>query len=135
MAHSLEALFGEEIKLLGYDLTREDNALRLNLHWRAIQRPEGYYKVFVHVLDPETGTGVAQHDAVPRNWAYPTNWWEADEVVSEEIALKMEDVPSGTYQLAVGMYDPEGGGRLPISDDTGESHPRDRLVLPDEIVW
>lgn len=135
MTHSLDARFGEEIRLLGYDFLQEDGAVELILHWQAIDRPEGYYKVFVHVLEPETGAVVTQHDAVPRNWTYPTNWWEAGEIVSEEIALKMEDVPSGTYQLAVGMYDPEGGGRLPVSDDTRESHPQDRLVLTDEIVW
>jgi hypothetical protein len=135
MTHSLDARFGEEIRLLGYNFLQEDGAVELILHWQAIERPEGYYKVFVHVLEPETGAVVTQHDAVPRNWTYPTNWWEAGEIVSEEIALKMEDVPSGTYQLAVGMYDPEGGGRLPVSDDTRESHPQDRLVLTDEIVW
>jgi hypothetical protein len=135
MDNSLDARFGEEVRLLGYDLVQLDGTLELALYWQATQHPEGYYKVFVHLLDPETGAIVAQHDAVPRDWTYPTNWWETGEVVSDKITLSMADVPPGEYRLAVGMYEPEGGERLPISDNTGRPRPESHLVLPDGIAW
>jgi hypothetical protein len=135
VGHRLEARFGEEIRLRGYDLAEKDDALELTLHWEAMRRPDGYYKVFVHLFDPTTGGIVAQHDAVPLNWTYPTNWWEAGEFVADRIILPMEDVPAGRYRVSVGMYDPDTHERLPIADDAGTVHEENRLVLPDVLVW
>jgi hypothetical protein len=134
MAHMLDAAFGDEFRLLGYDLRRESDTLRLTLHWQATDQPEVSYKVFVHLSDPVTGTVVAQNDAVPRDWTYPTTWWEEGEVVSDEIRLSIGDVPSGMYHLAVGMYDPDSGERLAVVDAAGERVPQERRVLPAEIV-
>ena len=89
--------------------------------------------MFVHLFDPETGAVVAQDDAVPRRWMYPTTRWEAGEVVSDEIPLSMENVPDGQYQLAVGIYHPDSGDRLPVTDAADEELPGGQLVLPEEI--
>jgi hypothetical protein len=133
MEHTAGVRFGDDFRLLGYDLAREDDTLRLTLHWQALQRSTGYYKVFVHLFDPETGAVVAQDDAVPRRWTYPTTWWEAGEMVSDEIPLSLAEVPPGQYQLAVGVYDPESGERLLVVDAAGEELPEERFVLPEEI--
>jgi hypothetical protein len=135
MKRTVDASFGEEIRLLGYDLTREAENLKLTLYWQAIERPAGYYKAFVHVMHPGSGAVVAQHDAVPRDWTYPTNWWEKGEVVSDTIVLPMGDVPSGEYGLAVGMYEPDVGDRLAVRDEAGTRQPKNHLVLPDSIAW
>jgi hypothetical protein len=126
--------FGDDFKLLGYDLAQGGDTLKLTLHWQALRQPTTYYKVFVHLFDPQTEAVVAQDDAVPRRWAYPTTWWEAGEVVSDEIPLSLEGVPSGRYQLAVGVYDAESGERLTAIDAAGEELPEERLVLSEEIV-
>jgi hypothetical protein len=81
------------------------------------------YKMFVHLVDPESGELVAQADVVPRNWGYPTHWWEVDEVVSDEIKISLAEVKQGTYHLMVGVYDPVSLQRLPTD---GEN---DRLLL------
>jgi hypothetical protein len=135
MMYALDARFGDEFRLLGYDLARDGDTLKLTLHWQAVQPTGTYYIVFVHLFDPTTGEIVVQDDAAPRRWAYPTAWWEAEEVVSDEIPLSMGDVAGGRYGLAVGMYHPDRGERLPVSDATGEEQPEGRLVLPEEIVW
>ena len=135
MMRAVDASLGEEIRLLGYDLVQEDNDLELTLYWQAVERPAGYYKAFVHVLHPGSGAVVAQHDAVPRDWTYPTNWWERGEVVSDTIVLSMGDVPSGKYKLAVGMYEPDVGDRLAVRDEAGTRQPKNHLVLPDGIAW
>jgi hypothetical protein len=134
MEHTTGARFGDGFQLLGYDLAQEGDELELTLHWQALRRPVADYKVFVHLFDPQTQAVVVQDDAVPRRWTYPTTWWQAGEVVSDEIPLSLEDVPPGQYRLAVGVYDPESGERLSVVDAAGEALPGERLVLPEEIV-
>ena len=60
----------------------------------------------------------AQVDVVPRNWTYITTWWEAEEIVSDEVRLPLSEVEPGRYRLAVGVYHPETGDRLSISSET-----------------
>jgi hypothetical protein len=128
-----EAVFGEELRLLGYDLHREGDQVRMTLHWKALQRMDVSYKFFVHLVDPASGQLVAQVDVMPHAWAYPTSWWEAEEIVSDQIALSLTDVPRGTYRLEMGIYDPDSGERLALTDGRGSQQPKDRLVLPDVV--
>ena len=102
--------FGDQMRLLGYDLKHEGGELRLELHWQAAQQMKGDYKVFVHLFDPATEVIVAQDDAMPRQNQYPTSWWAEGEVVSDEIVIFLKDLPPGRYRLALGVYDPPDGG-------------------------
>ncbi|MBN1977785.1 MAG: hypothetical protein JW918_10315 [Anaerolineae bacterium] len=123
----LDVSFGEDLRLVGYDLELDAEELTLVLHWQALRRMDDTWKFFVHVFDPDTGAVVAQADVMPRNWAYPTNWWAEGEYVGDPISVSMEGVPSGTFGIAVGVYHPDSGERLVTS--LGE----DRLVLPQEV--
>jgi hypothetical protein len=67
---------------------------------------------------------------MPYHWTYPTFWWETGEVVSDEITLPLAGVPRGTYRLEIGVYDPNSGERLMLSDGGGQQ-PTDRFVLPE----
>jgi hypothetical protein len=87
------------------------------------------YKVFVHLIDPTTGAIVAQDDAVPRRWTYPTPWWERSEVVEDTVPLSLDGVSPGPYRLILGVYDPETGQRLPAYSADGERYPDDALPL------
>jgi hypothetical protein len=117
---SLDATFGDVLQLLGYDLHQEDDVLTLTLHWQALRRMDVAYKMFIHLLDPESGELVAQTDVMPRNWGYPTHWWEVDEVVSDQILVSLAGAKPGTYRLGVGVYDPDAMERLPT--DQGSDH-------------
>jgi hypothetical protein len=134
MEQRLDVDFGDHFRLLGYDLSREGSTLRLTLHWQATEQPDTSYKVFVHLFDPVMGAIIAQNDAVPRDWTYPTTWWDKGEVVSDEIQLSMGDVPQGTYHLAIGMYHPDSGERLAVVDAEGRRQPQRQLVLQEVIV-
>jgi hypothetical protein len=125
--------FGGEVLLLGYDLAREREELRLELYWQALQQMETDYKVFVHLFDPATETIVAQHDAMSREGRYPTSRWAKGEVVSDSIMLDLAEMPPGRYRLAVGIYDPETVDRLPAVDAAGRPVPDNRVVLAEEI--
>jgi len=129
------ARFGDQIALLGYDLTPDrprqgrDTTLQLTLWWRARTEPATDYKRFVHLYAPHGETIVAQDDAMPRAWTYPTSWWAAGEVVSETVTLDISGTDPNTYHLAVGWYDPATMDRLPALDGTGTRQPSDRILL------
>jgi hypothetical protein len=117
LAHPLDVRFADVLRLRGYDLDRRArDALALTLWWQAQAPPARDYKRFVHLYDPATEQIVAQDDAMPRAWTYPTSWWQAGEVVSETVLLDLSAVPPGAYRLAVGWYDPATGDRLPTPD-------------------
>jgi hypothetical protein len=122
--------FGDSLRLVGYDLDSEYDAVHLVLHWQALCQVQEYLKFFVHLYDVESGELVAQVDVVPRNWTYPTNWWEEGEFVSDKITLPLEGVPPGTYSLFVGVYKVEGD-RLPVSLGGDRYNLLDKLVIPE----
>ena len=133
MQVKLDVSFGGQMRLLGYDLRREEGELRLGLYWQALQQMEGDYKVFIHLFEPATEEIVAQDDAMPRQNQYPTSWWAEGEVVSDEIIISLEDVPPGRYRLALGVYDPQTVDRLTAVGPDGALVANDRVVLDEEV--
>jgi hypothetical protein len=111
------------------------NDLTVTLYWLANQRPLGNYKVLVHLTDSVTGQLVAQTDVVPANWQFPTLNWSAGEIVRDQIVLPLQDVPSGSYLLMLGLYDAVSGERLaPVSGDPAYHALEDnRLLLPQRV--
>ncbi|MGD2145145.1 MAG: hypothetical protein PVH41_00450 [Anaerolineae bacterium] len=133
----VNALFGSKLRLLGYRLRhREDGGpvpgMDLTLLWRSEQLMDTDYKVSVEVLDPDSGRPVARDDAMPVRWAYRTSYWGKGEVVTDVIPLSMENVPAGLYNVAVTVYNPDSGKRLPVLDSGGDLQPRGRTLLPDQ---
>jgi hypothetical protein len=132
--HTLSVDFGDDLTLLGYDAEQSDDALRLTLHWQARRRMDVFYKFFVHLYDMDSGVLVSQADVAPRNWNYPTMWWEADEVVSDEVVLPLDAAPPGQYRLEVGVYNAATGERSPIGDAGDLTVSSDTLILQDVTV-
>lgn len=130
LTQPLDVTFGDQIRLLGYDLIRADRSLTLKLAWQAQRAIDQNYKVFVHVFDPATEKIVAQSDVMPRNNAYPTSRWIGGEVITDTITLSLADAPPGAYRIAVGLFD--DNGRLPISG-SGAEVANQRVVLADVI--
>ena len=116
LEYRLDALFGEEIALLGYNLPAGEGDRLLELVWQAAAQPTTDYTVFVHVLNPDGICCVWQSDAMPRGGTYPTSRWRPGEVVTDpyEIALP-EGLATGDYEIEVGLYVAEMGERLPVT--------------------
>ncbi len=129
LPHEQRVSFGDKIQLLGYNLDQQADVIKLTVWWQAQRSPARDYKRFVHLYDPATEKIIAQDDAMPRAWAYPTSLWAANEVVSETISLATAGISAGEYRLAVGWYDPEAVTRLPALDSAGQPLPADRAVL------
>lgn len=84
----------------------------LVLRWYAAEAVPVDYTVFVHLLD-EAGQLATQADSPPLDGWYPTSWWAAGERVTDERAFPLPgDLPTGSYQLVAGLYDPATGQRL-----------------------
>jgi hypothetical protein len=103
------------------------------VYWQVLRTLDDDYKVFVHLIDPADGTIVAQQDAMPRGWSYPTSLWSRQEVFVDRLPLNVSGVEPGRYQLALGIYRP-GLGRLPARDAHGEPVPDDRVTLSREVA-
>jgi hypothetical protein len=136
MAHRVDAVFGAQIALLGYDLgPAQGTAQPLTLHWQAVGQIAADWTVFVHLLNPTTEEIVSQWDARPLQGVYPTSWWRAGEVLSDAVTLDLGGVGPGQYRLGIGLYDAQTGDRLPIVDASGTPIPGDRLVLDETVDW
>ncbi len=128
--HHLEANFGNQIELLGYDLVLPDGqqtAPEIVLYWRALSPMEISYTTFVHVLDRE-GHVLAQVDHVPGDGEFPTTGWLTGEVVADRFTIPLSpDQLGSTHQVEIGIYDLNTMERLPVLDRDG--HAQDTRVL------
>jgi hypothetical protein len=99
------------IDLYGYAITRPVShavvpPVRLNLIWHARTTDGPALKVSARLLASD-GRMVAQADAVPVHFAYPTSAWRAGEYVSDAYDLPLPDqLPAGSYTPLVILYDP-----------------------------
>jgi hypothetical protein len=132
----LGAVYGDQIELLGYDMEPyRDEQQSVVLYWRALRQPTRDWTVFVHLLDLHSQEIASQWDSPPVQGTYPTSWWRSGEVVGDRVTLSMEGVPRGTYQLAIGLYDPDTEERLPAVAPSGEQIPDGRFIPEEVIGW
>ncbi len=129
---------GEAAALIGYAVepaaAAPGAALRVILYWQATATPAEDYTVFVHLLD-EGGSLRGQGDGPPMGGDYPTTLWEPGEIIADEHLVTVHaDAPAGHYRLAIGLYRPADGVRLPVRDAAGEPQPDGRAFLPVEMA-
>lgn len=134
--HPLAMRLGDEVSLLGYDLSpatlTPGDTLHLTLYWQALKEMERSYTVFIHLIDDQNQIW-GQRDSIPGNYTLPTTSWLEGEILADEYELVVRsDAPAGTYLLEVGMYLAQTGERLPVYD-TGGLLVGDRLLLPTMI--
>jgi hypothetical protein len=120
---SVEANFGDQVKLLGYVApTRRlepGSGLPLTLYWQSLAPVLGDYVVFDKLLD-ETQQVYGGYDRLPREY-YSTILWAEGEVVEDGLAVPVAvDAPPGIYQLHVGLYALASGSpvSLPLVKDS-----------------
>jgi 4-amino-4-deoxy-L-arabinose transferase-like glycosyltransferase len=120
-----EDSFGRQLTLRGLEIPQPSN---LTLYWQVTEKPDHVISVFVHLLD-ESGEIVAQSDQWPGG--LPANLWAVGQVITDEHTLNLPpDLPPGEYTLAIGLYDPATGQRLPALDGNGRAHPDNQIILP-----
>jgi hypothetical protein len=131
-----------QIMLLGFDTANQMNTgleadgvvsepqpLEIVLYWQALERIDTDYTVFAHLRD-SNGDIAAQADSPPAQGAYPTSLWEAGEIIRDRRSIPTDHLSRGRYDLAVGLYDPGTGTRLPV-----DGEPNGAIILqPFELV-
>jgi len=124
----LNAQFGSAIELHSYQLDQQDTSLELILYWHATAVPDKNLFTFVHLIDEDDNI-VAQIDYVPVDGLRPTAGWRAGEVITDPYTLTLpSDLPTGQYQLLVGLFDPDTFER-PLVTQYGEEQPNNQIVL------
>lgn len=112
------------VRLNGYGLTEwvaPGQELLLVLKWESLAPVTEDFQVFVHLLDSQ-GNKIDQRDGQPVLWMRPTRTWQPGErIVDRYTFLLPQDLPPGTYWLAVGLYDPVSGEREPVSAGQGDN--------------
>ncbi len=104
---------------LSQDAVYPGDLLVVTLTWRAQTEVGQDYKVFVHVMDPG-GRLVAQHDGKPDHWRQPTSQWEPGTPIQDAHPVLFPlDVPPGTYDIQVGMYQEGTMERLSVLSASG----------------
>jgi len=124
VASNWESSWDNKIALIDFTTSGPTgDSWEIGLSWLALQRMTDSYKVFAHLINSDTGELVLQEDAVPRNWSYPTNWWEKNEIVMDTLNLQLSDLEPGHYQLWLGLYDEETFIRLPRDQESTPENP------------
>lgn len=106
-----------QIQLEGATINQTDELLELAFYWQSPEPLSESYTLFIHIINPETGEIVAQNDAVPRSWTYPTNIWEPGEIVRDEVQIPIGGLPEGDYEIWLGWYHSVSGE--PVSSEDG----------------
>ncbi len=108
--------FGTHARLVGYDLEIHADRLRLTLYWEVRQTLLPPHHVFVHLLGPD-GRRLAQADSVPGgpDSPVPSGTWIPGEFIVDPHELPLDGPPPAGSILAVGLYNPDTGVRLPVS--------------------
>jgi len=133
LSHRDGSLLGGKIELLGYELEEEPmrpgEVLELTLYWQAREEIEESYIVFTHLLDRERNKQ-GQQDSIPVEGMYPTSSWLAGQVVEDKHRISIADTaPTGSYRIAVGMYELDSLERLEAVDADGNPLPEGQIVL------
>ncbi|MCP4426925.1 MAG: hypothetical protein GY803_20745 [Chloroflexi bacterium] len=113
----LTAQFRQDVALIGYnwstDKTAVNNTINIELIWRAGGPLDRSYTVFAHLLD-NAGQIIAQDDGLPRDGAYPTNFWVDGDIIADTHTFALpSDAPPGPTTVRVGFYLLEDFSRLP----------------------
>ena len=127
--------FGTHAQLMRYafaPVPGDATSLDLTLDWQAYQSLLPPHHIFVHVVAPD-GTLLAQEDAPPSTaeGLAPTGSWQPGEYLSTVHRIQLPGsraaLPEGTV-VRVGLYNPDGNIRLPLTLDGAPAG--DALEIP-----
>src|SRR5262249_13226114 len=77
----------------------------IDFEWYTDGSAQGDYKLFVHVYGDVNQPPVAQSDGYPGGGTLPPGDWLPG-VLHDTITVDLTAVPSGTYKVAIGLYNP-----------------------------
>lgn len=131
LQHPLPTDFGNELRLLGFNLGTVKTAnqlylpadpiqnnlptfkagqiLGLSVYWQTLAAPTHDYIIFIHLVPlGQPDTKVAQRDTQPLQGVFPTSHWQVGQLVTDEPNLPLpSNLAPGQYQILLGLYQPD----------------------------
>jgi hypothetical protein len=132
------AILGDAVEFMGYDMMKGEigvgESVGVTLYWRCLKEMTTSYTVFTHVIGGD-GEILGQQDSIPMGGRRPTVGWLVREVIADHHTIRLQDeVSSGNYRVALGMYDVTTGQRLPVADTTGRRTDSDSVLLSTSML-
>lgn len=146
--HSLQAIFGDRIALVGFDLNASGgrgqrisppagvetllpgDQIDLRLVWEAQADIAESYTVFIHLIGPD-GRRYDQRDRQPDYGFRSTVTWQRGVPVEDRYSLSLPpDAPSGAYRIEVGLYRTGDDERLTLNGTTASALVLGRTKVP-----
>jgi hypothetical protein len=115
----ISAEFGP-LKLIGATYPAEipaESPLAVTLFWEAQTATPDELEILVRLVT-DSQQAVANGDARPTDWVYPTSFWRPglDQIAAQhQLEFDPEQLPPGRYWLAVSVFDPALDQRLPLT--------------------
>jgi hypothetical protein len=107
--------FGDELRLLGYDVVEQapgDKQTLVTLYWQVSKRMGEDYNVTLRLADDE-GNVWSQLDRYPLGGFLRTTEWQPGAIVRDDYRLRtLVGTPPGQYRLEIGVYSPATGRTL-----------------------
>ncbi len=129
----LDVSFGP-VQLVGATYPQAVDAaadLPVTLFWQAKAQMSDEFEVLVRLVD-DSRRAWGNGDARPTDWVYPTSFWRpgVDQIAGQHTLLLKTEPPPGRYWLAVSVFDPTKGQRLPLTGDVAGDSPDTFFVGP-----
>jgi hypothetical protein len=139
--YPLDASFGDQVRLLGYDVGQPlmlGAAVPLTLYCQALRPLDRHYKYILRleeVASDGTARAIQTTEREPYDGTLPTTAWPAGKVVveySEVGAPENWNRTSDQYRLVLQVYDAETLAKLPVTalGDVPPGPDRETLILP-----
>jgi len=118
--HPLEAKLGDEIRLLGYDLTlaQRGPTLALTLYWQAAAPISDDLVLAIQLVSPIPGDTTLRFNANtwPGRGNDPTSAWRPGEVIADRYRFRLPaaDFPTQAWDVLVRLYKGETGEPLAV---------------------
>lgn len=120
--------FNGVIGLAQPDVNQHGDQTQICLRWLSLSPVAIDYQVFVHILSGQ-GAVLGQWDFSPKGGRYPTSAWSPGESINDCMTLDTPGLPAQGWHIAVGLYDPASGVRLPVFDRSGQPVPNNEIVI------
>jgi len=122
--HRTNLDFGDEIRLLGYDLETKrlapGESLSLSFYWQALKEIDQDYWLLIQIVDRD-GEALLTKDGSPSAGRYATDLWKEREIIPSRHRLQLPlEVQPGLYRIEIGVHPFGIWEWLPIIDQEGK---------------
>jgi 4-amino-4-deoxy-L-arabinose transferase-like glycosyltransferase len=122
--HRVDINFGDQIKLVGYELNGETwhpgDTLLVTMYWEALEDLDEDLWLFMRLVH-RRGWDLVFKDGCPSAGRYTTDFWKAGDIIPSVHRLKIpEDAQEHRYRLTLSTHPFESEEWLPVLNEQGQ---------------